>query len=96
MIRCSDTPATYSKVGMSAYGSHMTNHYEASMRHIDRVTSVRERLRDLYAQSLELDQPADRNMVGLLHGELGDSLKLAEVHATLAVAQKLEQLGLSL
>lgn len=63
----------------------MTDHRAAAENHIAAHRAAREHLREAYAS------PAghDPRLVARLNGDLGDALKLAEVHATLAIAQQL-------
>lgn len=90
---CSDTPATLPQIGYVAYSARMTNHHEAALAHIDNVTTAREQIRDVYANPTA---PGASARLAILNAQCGDSLKLAEVHATLAVMQAVEQLGLAL
>ena len=66
----------------------MADHYEASVDYCARVLETRDALNDLYA-----DPNRDSREVASLHGDLGDALKLAEVHATLAVVQQLREVA---
>jgi len=65
----------------------MTDHYAASVDLIEDVHRARVQLRNVY-----LEHPERRDEVGRLNAKIGDSLKLAEVHATLSVAQGLTDL----
>lgn len=69
---------------------HMADHYELSREHVEDALSARAHLTDLY-QAPE----RDGRLVAALNGELGDALKLAEVHALLAIAQGLQSLRLT-
>ncbi|HSX68113.1 hypothetical protein [Nocardioides sp.] len=60
------------------------NHKETAERHIAAVQTHRESLRDLYR-----DPNRNPQLVARINAELGDGLKLAEIHSTLAVADEL-------
>lgn len=65
----------------------MTDHYAASVDLLESVHDARAHLQDVYALPAE---ERDARVVARLNAQLGDALKLADVHATLAVAQCLE------
>jgi hypothetical protein len=64
----------------------MTDHYSLSVDHVTVVHEVRSDLQDLFRVPPEV---RDAREVARLSHQLGDSLKLADIHATLAVAQGL-------
>lgn len=64
----------------------MTDHYSASVDHVEVVHAVRDDLQHLYRMPPE---QRDAREVARLNHQLGDSMKLAEVHALLSVAQGL-------
>lgn len=74
----------------------MTTHTERSLAHIQAVTDARERLRDVYAEAHQRDERPAVAQIAVLHGQIGDGLKLAEVHALLAIGEAVQNLGLSL
>lgn len=64
----------------------MTDHYRRARAHLEDVCAAREALAEEYAR-----QPGSRaKVVADLHQRIGHDLKLADVHATLAVAQALQ------
>lgn len=65
----------------------MTDHRTAAENHISAVHSARDGLRELYRQPQH-----DSRLVARLNADLGDALKLAEVHATLAVVEQLDHI----
>lgn len=65
----------------------MTNHYEKSVDHVQTVNELRLDLADAYRAH------ASAATVAGLHQSINVSLKLADVHATLAVAQGLHDLA---
>ena len=64
----------------------MTNHYDQARAHVDEVEQRSDELGEAYAAD------ASRVTLGRLHHELGVSLKLAAIHADLAIAQALQDL----
>lgn len=60
------------------------NHQERSEGHLRAVQANRDTLRNLYR-----DPNRNPQLVARLNADLGDGLKLAEIHATLAVADEL-------
>lgn len=69
----------------------MADHYEAAVDYCARAVQARDALQDLYAQPTR-----DAREVASLNGDLGDAMKLAEVHALLAIAQRLDDLSRSI
>jgi len=67
----------------------MANHYQRSLELLDEVDAARTELRRHY---LETPTP-DRHKVADLHQTIGVCLKLAGIHATLAEAQSVTDLG---
>lgn len=65
-----------------------TDHYSRSLDHIQAVQETRESLRELYR-----DPGRDPRDVARLSHDLGDALKLADVHATLAVVEAIDNLA---
>lgn len=65
----------------------MTDHYAASVDLIENVHRARKRLHIVY-----LEHPECRDEIGRLNATIGDSMKLAEVHASLSIAQGLTDL----
>lgn len=62
----------------------MTTNHQKALAHISAVKAARDALGDLYR-----DPNRDARHVARLNSDLGDGLKLAEIHATLAVADEL-------
>lgn len=67
----------------------MTNHIETTLALVGQVEECQDHLADLY----EIPAPErDARMVARLHDESRTALKLAGVHANLAVAQQIKAL----
>lgn len=66
----------------------MADHYLKSLENLDIAAEARNDLREEYRKPVP-DQQALRH----LNAVNGRSLKLAEVHALLAIAQRLEDIG---
>lgn len=64
-----------------------TDHYSQALDHINAMLESRQSLRELYR-----DDDRDNREVARLNHDLGDALKLAEVHATLAVVEAIDNL----
>lgn len=62
----------------------LMNHQDLSESHVAAVRAARDALRDLYR-----NPNRDHAVIARLNADLGDALKLAEVHATLAVVDEL-------
>lgn len=67
---------------------HMTNQRSQAIQHVEAVHVYRDHLRDLYASGGQ-----DRGLVADLHQQIGTALKLADIHATLAVADAIRDLA---
>lgn len=65
----------------------MNSNYETALDHAEAVRAARHSLSDLHAS----DRPQPHR-VAALNQLVSDSLRLAEVHATLAVADELHEL----
>lgn len=63
------------------------DHYSKALDHIHAVHAARECLREMYR-----DRTRDPQDVARLNHDLGDALKLADVHATLAVVEAIDNL----
>lgn len=68
------------------------DHYAQALDHIAAVHEARESLRELFGRQRR--NAGDRNPaeVARLNSDLGDALKLADVHATLAVVEAIDNL----
>lgn len=66
----------------------MADHYEASVNYCALAVEARDRLTTLYEQPTR-----DPREVASLNGDLGDAMKLAEIHAALAIVQQLREVA---
>jgi hypothetical protein len=71
----------------------MADHCGSSVDYISEALAARDHLTDLYSIP-----PAERDPreVASLNGELGDALKLAEIHALLEIGQQLRDVRASI
>lgn len=65
-----------------------SDHYSQALDHIHAVQETRESLREMYRE-----QHRDPRDVARLNGDLGDALKLAAVHADLAIVEAIDNLA---
>ncbi len=65
----------------------MNSNYEKAQNHVEAVKAARHSLSELHAS----DRPQPHR-VAALNQLIGDSLRLADVHATLAVADEIREL----
>lgn len=69
----------------------MADHYSAALVHVGEAQEARAHLTDLYRFPEH-----DRRVVASLNADLGEALKLAEIHALLDVGQGLRDLRSSI
>lgn len=67
----------------------MADHFSSAVDYISEALAARDHLTDLYGIPAT---DRDPRQVASLNGELGDALKLAEIHALLNIGQQLEDL----
>jgi hypothetical protein len=65
----------------------MADHFGSSVDYISEALEARDHLTDLYGIT---PQDRDPRQVASLNGQLGDALKLAEIHALLNIGQQLQ------
>lgn len=69
-------------------GMTSSEHHTKALRHLEASIVARQYLDDLYARPGEVD----KRVVAQLHDQIRMGMKLAEVHATLAVSARLEEI----
>lgn len=69
----------------------MADHYLRSIEHLEELADLRQELREAYAAPRQ-----DRSRIADLHQSIGCAIKLADVHANLAVRQELQEIATSL
>lgn len=71
--------------------SHMADHYLKTLEHLDVAAESRDDLREEYRKPVP-----DPQRLRHLNAVNGRSMKLAEVHALLAIAQQLQEISSAL